>query len=158
LALFDFLALLLAMVPSHRSYVEVAVSDRKPLSDEINEPLSPRVGECQRIRIDALCRSPLSPRAGVVKAPNKEFDNSAESTNQNRETLGADTELPENSSIFLASPSKELHSKSTLRYFSVHLVIAAVAEGNILGDNGTRKTKCVLDQLTRNVSKEQNQV
>jgi len=66
--------------------------------------------------------------------------------------------MSENASKRNSAPAIAVKSPSGVRYFSVHLVIAAVADGSILSDHGTRKTKCVLDQLTRNVSKEQNQI
>eukprot|EP00292_Cryptomonas_paramecium_P006936 CAMPEP_0113676654 /NCGR_PEP_ID=MMETSP0038_2-20120614/8771_1 /TAXON_ID=2898 /ORGANISM="Cryptomonas paramecium" /LENGTH=469 /DNA_ID=CAMNT_0000593723 /DNA_START=232 /DNA_END=1641 /DNA_ORIENTATION=+ /assembly_acc=CAM_ASM_000170 len=47
---------------------------------------------------------------------------------------------------------------SNLKYFSVHLVVAAVADGILETNTSPRKGRSILDQLTKNVSKEQNQV
>ena len=158
-----------AMVPTeHRLFVGSDVCDPKSLKIEVTSALSPRFGEGQRIRIDALCRSPLSPRK-CIQLPSvtergcashvsqmKGTIISAIASNQSRARSSADEEF-ENSRRKSVS-SMVATCPSGVRYFSVHLVIAAVADGSILSDHGTRKTKCVLDQLTRNVSKEQNQV
>jgi hypothetical protein len=142
------------MVPTeHRPFVESGVCDPKSLTIEVSSALSPRYGEGQRIRIDALCRSPLSPRG--CASQRKDSVISAVLLNQSRTRPGAEEERSENAPKRKSAPVK---CPSGVRYFSVHLVIAAVADGSILSDHGTRKTKCVLDQLTRNVSKEQNQV
>jgi hypothetical protein len=149
------------MVPTeHRTFAGPSVSDPKSLTIEVSSALSPRYGEGQRIRIDALCRSPLSPRGCASNvSQKKESIISAVLLNQSRMRSAAEEEeLSENASKRTCVPAIAVKSPSGLRYFSVHLVIAAVADGSILSDHGTRKTKCVLDQLTRNVSKEQNQV
>lgn len=148
------------MVPTeHRSYVDSGVGDPKSLTIEVSSALSPRFGEGQRIRIDALCRSPLSPR-GCASSVSQRKDSiiSAVMLNQSRTRPAAEDEMSENALKRKSASAIAVKSLSGVRYFSVHLVIAAVADGSILSDHGTRKTKCVLDQLTRNVSKEQNQV
>ena len=155
-------ATLWGMVPTeHRSFVDSGVCDPKSLTIEVSSALSPRFGEGQRIRIDALCRSPLSPR-GCASYVSQRKDSifSAVLLNQSRTRSGAEEEkMSENASKRKSAPALAVAKcPSGVRYFSVHLVIAAVADGSILSDHGTRKTKCVLDQLTRNVSKEQNQV
>ena len=142
----------------HRTIIQTGVSDMKRTTspDGDSSLSSPRPGDGQRICIDALCRSPLSPRGQLCIARPK--DPSA--------SQGMHTESTSSAAMCENGPNpqsltflEEVDTKSSsLRYFSVHLVVAAVAEGDILSDNGTRKTKCVLDQLTRNVSKEQNQV
>jgi hypothetical protein len=148
------------MVPTEKRCTEVpASSDPKSITVEIGVALSPRVGEGRRICIDALCRSPLSPRGCATNvAQPKESLASTYLANQAISLLGADEEMSENASRRSITQSAETKNASCVRFFSVHLVVAAVADGSILSDQGTRKTKCVLDQLTRNVSKEQNQV
>ena len=148
------------MVPTeHRAFVDSASCDPKSLRIEVSSALSPRFGEGQRIRIDALCRSPLSPR-GCASNVSQRKDSiiSAFLLNQSRTRSGTEDEISENALKGKSAPAIAVKCASGVRYFSVHLVIAAVADGSILSDHGTRKTKCVLDQLTRNVSKEQNQV
>jgi hypothetical protein len=152
------------MVPTeHRSFVDPGACDPKSLTIEVTSALSPRFGEGQRIRIDALCRSPLSPRSCANVSQRKESIVSVVSLNQLRTRSSVAEESSENASRHKSNAAPcpsgaAAPNPSGVRYFSVHLVIAAVADGSILSDHGTRKTKCVLDQLTRNVSKEQNQV
>ena len=148
------------MVPTEKRSIDPVVSDTKPLRIEVGAALSPRVGEGQRICIEALCRSPLSPRGCATNiSRRKESTSSTYLANQAHSLLGADDEMSENASRpSLTTTVADAKCSPTVRFFSVHLVVAAVADGSILSDQGTRKTKCVLDQLTRNVSKEQNQV
>ena len=142
------------MVPAERrSTVDCAVADPKPLSIDVSSALSPRYGQGQRICIDALCRSPLSPRGYTTNVLQRKESNLSAAANQPL-VLTSESENAGRRSIY--SQAKSLCSGT--KYFSVHLVVAAVADGDILSDHGSRKTKCVLDQLTRNVSKEQNQV
>ena len=145
------------MVPTERrSQIDSVASDPKSLTVEIDSALSPRRGEgqIQRICIDALCRSPLSPRGFATNVlQKKESVLPTFQANQGLSLSGADDGTCENARV-----RSDPRCSSGTKYFSVHLVVAAVADGHILSDHGSRKTKCVLDQLTRNVSKEQNQV
>eukprot|EP00286_Rhodomonas_abbreviata_P018167 CAMPEP_0181307304 /NCGR_PEP_ID=MMETSP1101-20121128/10798_1 /TAXON_ID=46948 /ORGANISM="Rhodomonas abbreviata, Strain Caron Lab Isolate" /LENGTH=255 /DNA_ID=CAMNT_0023413491 /DNA_START=317 /DNA_END=1080 /DNA_ORIENTATION=+ len=122
---------------------------------------------CKRIRIDILCRgsqSPLQPasprtplalrqRSALSVASKYAFvtdakakpDVKTEPVDVKRETSDCPKDAPN------CTPSMD----PSLSYFFVNLFVAAVADGVILPDSG-RKKHYVLEQIIRNVSKEQN--
>mmetsp|Transcript_88604 Transcript_88604/g.235822 ORF Transcript_88604/g.235822 Transcript_88604/m.235822 type:complete len:469 (+) Transcript_88604:155-1561(+) len=113
---------------------------------------SPRCGQGQRICISALCRSPMTPRSAAFPVFGSVASEVSETFALRLKNLIDPEEDTANSYPFLKIEA------SNLKYFSVHLVVAAVADGILETNTSPRKGRSILDQLTKNVSKEQNQV